>query len=111
MADVADAQHVADDAVAVAVQAFAVGQQIIDDHLALQLSALLGVEADIVGLAVEGQGVHVQLTGGSVGGLAVEPDDGLLVVGFRHRDADDAQDHQNGQSHGQDLPHGYALSF
>ena len=81
MADVADAQHIADDAVAVAVKAFAVGLEIVHDHLALELGALLGVEAHIVGLVIEGQGVHVQLAGGAVGGLAVEPDNRFLSVG------------------------------
>ena len=81
MADVAHGQHVADDAVAVAVQAVNVGLDVIQDHLALQLGALVGVEADVVGVLVEAQSGHVQLAGGAVGGLAVEPDQGLLRVG------------------------------
>ena len=80
MADVTDGQHVADDAVAVAVDGVDVGGDIVQDHLALELGALVGVEAHIVGVLVEAQGGHVQLAGGAVGGLAVEPDQGLILV-------------------------------
>ena len=81
MADVADGQDVADDAVAVAVKALDVGLDVVKDHGALELGALVGVEADVVGVLVEGQSGHVELTGGAVGGLAVEPDKGLILVG------------------------------
>ena len=81
VADVADGQDVADDAVAVAVDGVNVVGDVLQDHLALQLGALVGVEAHVVGVVVEGQGVHVQLAGGAVGGLAVEPDQGLVLVG------------------------------
>ena len=68
VADIADGQNVADDAVAVAVDGVGVGRDVIRDHLALQLGALVGVKADVVGVGVEVQRVHVQLAGGGVGG-------------------------------------------
>src|SRR5699024_5510366 len=74
VADVADGEHVADDAVAVAVDGVDVGLDVVADHLALELSALVGVEANVVCILVEAQSGHVQLAGGAVGGLAVEPD-------------------------------------
>ena len=85
MADVADGQHVADHAVAVAVDLNAVLDGLLDvflDHLALELSALVGVKAHVVCLVVELQSVHVQLAGGAIGGLAVVPDNGLVLVGY-----------------------------
>src|SRR5699024_8975944 len=61
VADVADGQHIADDAVAVAVDLFAVLNglgDVIQDHLALELSALVGVEANVVCILVEAQSGH-----------------------------------------------------
>mgnify|MGYP002442880063 CR=1 FL=1 len=81
MADITDSQHIADDTVAIAVEALDVGLDVVKDHGALQLGALVGVEAHVVGVVVEGQSLHIQLTGGAVGGLAVEPHQGLLGVG------------------------------
>ena len=81
VADVADGQDVADDAVAVAVKVSDVGLDVVKDHGALELGALVGVEADVVGVLVEGQSGHIELTGGAVGGLTVEPDKGLILVG------------------------------
>ena len=52
MADVADSQDVADDTVAIAVEALDVGLDVVKDHGALQLGALVGVEADVVGVLV-----------------------------------------------------------
>src|SRR5699024_8669303 len=54
---------------------------VIQNHLALELSALVGVEAHIVGIFIEIQSFHVQLAGGGVGGLTVKPDNGLILVG------------------------------
>ena len=106
MADVADAEHVADNAVAIAVDLSALGLQIIDDHLALQDSALHSVEADIVGISVEGQRVHVQLAGLAVGRLAVEPDHGLFVVGcVGERHTAERNNHDHCQKHCQNLFH------
>ena len=98
MADVADAEDIADDAVAVAVEAFAVGLQIVDDHLALQLGTLLGVKADIVGLVIPGQRIHVQFAGRAVGRLAVKPDHGLLVVGDAGGKSCAAEGHNHDQN-------------
>ena len=81
MADVADGQHVADDAVAVAVDLVDVGSDVVQNHLALELRALVGVKAHVVGVLVEVHGGHVQLAGGAVGGLTVEPHQGLVLVG------------------------------
>src|SRR5699024_613763 len=81
VADVADGQNVADDAVAVAVDGINVGGDVIQNHLALQFSALVGVETNVVGVVIELQRVHIQLAGGGVGRLTVEPDQRLVFVG------------------------------
>ena len=112
MTDITDAQDVADDAVAVAVKAFTVGFQIVDDHLALQHSTLDCIKADIVGLSVERQGVHIQFARRAVGRLTVVPDHGLLCVGdICGGDADDTQQHHNCHDQGQDLLHRDTLLF
>ena len=77
VADVTDGEDVADDAVAVAVELGSVGLDVSEDHLALEVAALRGVKADVVGVLVEGQGVHVELARGGVGRLTVEEDDRL----------------------------------
>ena len=113
MADVADAQDVTDDAVAVAVDLSTLGLQIIHDHLALQNSTLNGVEADIVGVLIPGESVHIQLAGLAVGRLTVEPDDRFLCVGNAGREGRAAQrEHQHQcQDNCKDFLHGIFLHF
>ena len=81
MADVADGQDVSEHAVAVAVELGRVLLEVVEDHLALGLAALVGIEANIVGVLVELQGRSVKLAGGGVGRLAVVPNQRLVLVG------------------------------
>ena len=81
MSDITDCQNVSDDSVAVTVDGVDVGLDVVSDHLTLELSTLVSVESYIVGVLVEGKSSHVKLTGGAVGGLTVEPYEGLILVG------------------------------
>ena len=81
MAHITDGEDIADDAVAVAVDGVDVLLDVVNDHLALELAALVGVEADVVGVGVPVERGHVELTGGAVGRLAVEENDRLVLVG------------------------------
>ena len=78
--DVTDGEDVADDAVAVAVERGGVLLDVVKNHLALEVAALRGVKADVVGVLVEVEGGHVELARGGVGRLTVEEDDGLGSV-------------------------------
>ena len=57
------------------------GLDVVDDHGALELATLVGVEADVVGVLVVVERGHVQLAGGAVGRLAVVEDDRLVGAG------------------------------
>ena len=112
MTDVTDAQHVTDDAVAIAVEAFAVGFQVVNNHFALQDSTLHSVETDVVGLGVESQSIHVQFARRAVGRLTVVPDHGFLSVGdISGSDAHDTEQHHSGHYQGQELLHRDTLLF
>ena len=80
VADVPNGKDITDRAVAVLVDLSRVLLDVVDNHLTLQLSALICVEADIVGLVVVVQRILVQFAGGAVRGLAVVPDQGLILV-------------------------------
>jgi len=77
---VTDGEDVANDAVTVAVDVGCMGLDVLDDHLALELAALLGVKADVVGVIVPLERGHIQLTGGRVRRLAVVENDRLRGV-------------------------------
>ena len=81
MADVAHGQHVADDAVAVCGPGRQCCSGCTPGPSGPAARRPGWRRAHVVGIVVEGQGAHVQLAGGAVGGLAVEPDQGLLRVG------------------------------
>ena len=81
VAHVANGKDVANDAVAIAVKRGNVLLDVVLDHLALSLGALVGVKANVVGLVVEVEGGGVKLAGGAVGRLAVEPHQRLVLVG------------------------------
>ena len=80
MADISDGQDIAHNPVPVPVNIALVGLDIVQDHGSLQLGPLLRVNAHIVSLVVEVQGIHVELAGDAVRGLPVEPADGFVLV-------------------------------
>ena len=53
---------------------------VICDHLALQFSALVGIETDIISIAVKVQRIHIQLACGAVGRLTVKPHQRLILI-------------------------------
>ena len=81
MSHVTDGEDVTNDAVTVAVDVGCMGLDVLDDHLTLELAALLGVEADVVGVVVPLERGHIQLAGRRVRRLAVVENDRLLSVG------------------------------
>ena len=83
MPHVTDGENVTNDAVAITVDVGCVILDVLDNHLALELAALLGVETDIVGVLVPVERSHIELTGGGVGRLTVVEDNGLVSVGNR----------------------------
>ena len=80
MSHVTDGEDVANDAVTVAVDVGSMSLDVLDDHLALELAALLGVKANVVGVIVPLERGHIQLAGGRVRRLAVVENDRLLSV-------------------------------
>ena len=80
VSDIADCQYIADDAVPIAVDVFCMLFDIVFDHLALEFRTLVCIKSYIVGLVVEVQSLHIQFSGGAVGGLSVEPYKGLILV-------------------------------
>ena len=81
VSDITNCQNIADDAIAISVNFIRMLCDVISNHLALQLSTLLGIEANIVSVLVPVQSSHVKLTSGAVGRLTVEPADRLVSVG------------------------------
>ena len=81
MSHVTDGEDVTNDAVTVAVDVGSMSLDVLDDHLALELAALLGVKANVVGVIVPLERGHIQLTGGRVRRLTVVENDRLLSVG------------------------------
>ena len=73
MADITDCQNVSDDAVAVAVDGVNVCLDVISYHGSLKFSTLVGIESYIISIVVEAHRCHIQLAGGAVGRLTVEP--------------------------------------
>ncbi|CRH91687.1 Uncharacterised protein [Chlamydia trachomatis] len=61
MANIANSEHVADLAVTITVDAVFVCFDEVGNHLSLKLSALVGIEADVVRLVVEVQSGLIQL--------------------------------------------------
>ena len=81
MADIADCQNIADDAVAVAVDGLDIGFDVFLNHGSLKLGTLVRIESYIVRIVIEAQSGHIQLAGGAVGRLTVVPYKGLVLVG------------------------------
>jgi len=80
MADIADCQNIADNAIAVAVDGVSMCFNVICDHLALQFSTLVGIETDIISVAVKVQRFRIQLACGAVGRLTVKPHQRLILI-------------------------------
>ena len=80
MADIADGEDISDHPVAVPVDLVDVRLNVVLYHGALKLCALVRVKAYIIGIVVEGERRHIKCSRRTVGGLAVKPYKGLVLV-------------------------------
>ena len=81
MSDIADAEHVSDDAIAIAVDDCGIrGSEEVDDELSLDCSTASCVESDVVCLVIPVHDFHIDLARNRIGGLPIEEYDRLLGI-------------------------------
>lgn len=86
MADIADAQHVADLSITVAVKLRQICRgKVIDNQLPLDSATTSGIEADIEGLVIPVHAGHVNRARGRVGWLSVEEHQRFVLILYDFR--------------------------